>query len=107
MTAKHHKKFGTRSITPFLGTSTRIKTKVQVARAIRTDEERVADEHFEQLGEVRESTGIIDPQFSAITPHVNIDMALVLVLVQDNTTALNSVGGSSKRKLPPPTPNSE
>ena len=46
-------------------------------------------------------------QFRVILPNLALDMALVLVLVQDSSSELNFGGGSSQSRLAPPTPNSK
>ena len=46
-------------------------------------------------------------QLPIVLPQLQLDMALVLVLVQDNSVALNSAAGSSQNRLAPPTPNSK
>ena len=46
-------------------------------------------------------------QLGIVLPQLQLDMALVLVLVQDNSVALNSAAGSSQNRLAPPTPNSK
>ena len=45
-------------------------------------------------------------QLPIVLPQLQLDMALVLVLVQDNSVALNNPGSApSKNRLAPPTPN--
>ena len=48
-----------------------------------------------------------EDQLPIVLPQLQLDMALVLVLVQDNSVALNSAAGSSQNRLAPPTPNSK
>ena len=51
--------------------------------------------------------GSHDDQLPIVLPQLQLDMALVLVLVQDNNVAINSGAGSSKNRLAPPTSNSK
>ena len=45
-------------------------------------------------------------QFRSLLPNLQIDMALVLVLVQDSSVALNNAAvGPSQQRLAPPSPN--
>ena len=54
-----------------------------------------------------EQGGSNDDQLPIVLPQLQLDMALVLVLVQDNNAAINSGAGSSKNRLAPPSPNSK
>ena len=73
------------------------KGNVENSNAMRMEERR--NEH--QQG------GNNDDQLPIVLPQLQLDMALVLVLVQDNSVALNSAAGSSQNRLAPPTPNSK
>ena len=72
------------------------RVKVTRATAIRLDERN-------QTG------GDQNYQLGAILPKLELDMALVLVLVQDSSVALNNAAGSgpSQNRLAPSTPNSK
>ena len=75
------------------------KGKVENSNAMRMEERKRSIEH--QQG------GNNDDQLPIVLPQLQLDMALVLVLVQDNSVALNSAAGSSQNRLAPPTPNSK
>ena len=58
-------------------------------------------------GPPQSQQGNDENQLGIVLPQLELDMALVLVLVQDNSVALNSAAGSSQNRLAPPTPSSE
>ena len=58
-------------------------------------------------GQQQNQQGNDDDQLGVALPQLQLDMALVLVLVQDNNVAQNPAAGSSQNRLAPPTPTSE
>ena len=62
---------------------------------------------MEKRNSEQQQGGSNDDQLPIVLPQLQLDMALVLVLVQDNNVALNSAAGPSKNRLAPPTPNSK
>ena len=62
---------------------------------------------MEKRNSEQQQGGSNDDQLPIVLPQLQLDMALVLVLVQDNNVALNSGAGPSKNRLAPPTPNSK
>ena len=62
---------------------------------------------MEERSSEHQQGGNNEDQLPIVLPQLQLDMALVLVLVQDNSVALNSAGGTSQNRLAPPTPNSK
>ena len=98
-------KFGVH-ITPFLGAgSGKNRGKVAGSKGIRLEERNIGQQQCVHENAVAAATE--ETQFSVITPHLELDMALVLVLVQDNSVALNTAKAPPTRptssRLAPPT----
>ena len=93
-------KFGVHVSWLGMGSGKHAKGKVGKSQnAIRLDERN--------SGQQQQQSGNEDDQLPIVLPQLQLDMALVLVLVQDNSVALNSAAGSSQNRLAPPTPSSE
>ena len=82
------------------GIRNHVKGKVVRTNAIRLEERNSRQQQQVQHGNDNGQLGIV-------LPHLQLNMALVLVLVQENNQALDLAAGSSQGMLAAPIPNGE